>query len=92
MYKGCIIFNNFDFIDCICYFFNLFQQKLALGELSRLFSQLLGDSNVAIKQVALETFSQFAEETQHEMVVPDTLQRNPMLQEVVVNLLNQVNF
>ena len=52
---------------------------------------LLRDSNVVVKQHALETFAQFAEATAHESVVPETIASDPKLQEVVVQHLNQVS-
>ena len=62
-----------------------------VGELPVLYRRLLSDPAVVVHQVALETFSQFAEETPHETVVPATIQPTPRLQEAVVAYLNHVS-
>ena len=68
----------------------IFQQGKILQELPQLFANLLSDPNSVIKGRTLEVFAQFAEETPHESIVPDSLQKDPKLQENVVNYLNQV--
>lgn len=45
---------------------------------------------MAVHMVALEAFAQFAEETVHETVVPESLQSGDELQTTVVCYLNQV--
>ncbi|XP_075472942.1 FIGNL1-interacting regulator of recombination and mitosis isoform X2 [Ascaphus truei] len=48
-------------------------QALVLPKLSSVFSLLLADHAWLIKQHTLEAFTQFAEETSHEEVVPESL-------------------
>uniref|UniRef100_F6ZQG4 Chromosome 1 open reading frame 112 n=1 Tax=Xenopus tropicalis TaxID=8364 RepID=F6ZQG4_XENTR len=66
-------------------------QAVVLPKLSSLFSVLLGDSFWLTKQHALETFTQFAEETSHEQVVPDSLTSEHTKSQVIAFLNKAVS-
>ena len=44
-----------------------------------------------VRQAALESFTKFAEQTVHETVVPDCMNRQSSLQDTVVAFLNKVS-
>lgn len=65
-------------------------QSRVLPELSALFAALLSNHSWLIHQHALEAFTQFAEETSHEDVVPQSL-CSEEVKGKVVNFLNKIN-
>ncbi|XP_064649424.1 FIGNL1-interacting regulator of recombination and mitosis-like [Lineus longissimus] len=67
-----------------------FQQSQILSTLPEMFAQVLTDPCVMVKQHGLEAFSQFAEETPHEGVVPECLQLQEGIKDVIVDYLNKV--
>ncbi|XP_018114275.1 uncharacterized protein C1orf112 isoform X2 [Xenopus laevis] len=66
-------------------------QAAVLPKLSSLFSMLLGDSSWLTRQHALETFTQFAEETSHEQVVPESLTTEDTKSQVIAFLNKAVS-
>ncbi|XP_038063477.1 uncharacterized protein C1orf112-like [Patiria miniata] len=65
------------------------QLKDILAGLAELFSALLADQHCIVRQMALQAFSAFAEETAHESVVPECLQVEST-HSTVVDFLNQI--
>ena len=66
------------------------QQVAILRIIPRIFSLLLADSNPVVQQMSLENFAQFAEETAHETIVPESLQQDEQIQTRVVSYLSLV--
>ncbi|ELT93681.1 hypothetical protein CAPTEDRAFT_226332 [Capitella teleta] len=66
--------------------------KSILNLLSDLFYRLLAEEeHPVVRHAALETFAYFAEQTSHESVVAESLQRDDGVQERVVTYLNQIS-
>ena len=49
------------------------------------------DHNALVHTKAIESFTQFAESTPHETLVPECIGSKPFLQDMVVAYLNKVN-
>ncbi|KAG8436496.1 hypothetical protein GDO86_007553 [Hymenochirus boettgeri] len=75
-------------MDTWCFLARL---AVVLPKISCLFSSLLADRIWLIKQHALETFAKFAEETNHEQVVPQSLTSDEMKNQVI-SFLNKTMF
>ncbi|XP_069497404.1 FIGNL1-interacting regulator of recombination and mitosis isoform X2 [Ambystoma mexicanum] len=65
-------------------------QSSVLPKLSTLFAALLSNPSWLIHQHSLEAFTQFAEETSHEEIVPQSLNREE-IKNRVVDFLNKTN-
>ncbi len=66
------------------------QQAQILSTIPHIFRSLLLDECCVVHQVALQTFSQFAEQTTHESVVSESISASTKLQDTVVDFINQV--
>ena len=66
------------------------QQSQILNKVPEIFNNLLSDSDFVVQHMALEVFTNFAEVTIHESVVPQCIQDNQRLQNSVVAFLNKV--
>ena len=55
-----------------------------------MFDKILCDDNAVIHTKAVESFTQFAESTPHETLVPECIGSKPFLQDIVVAYLNKV--
>ncbi|XP_052789894.1 uncharacterized protein C1orf112 homolog isoform X1 [Mya arenaria] len=67
------------------------KQPQVLSLLANLFHSLLTDNDPAIKYLALQAFTQFAETTPHEGLVPECLADEQALQDNVVAFLSKTN-
>lgn len=67
-------------------------QVAVLSQVSGLFSMLLADKTWIIKQQALEAFTQFAEETSYEEIVPQSLNSEETKNHVVCFLNKNILF
>ncbi|XP_069823496.1 FIGNL1-interacting regulator of recombination and mitosis isoform X2 [Dendropsophus ebraccatus] len=67
-------------------------QVVVLSKVSGLFSMLLADKTWIVKQHALETFTQFAEETNYEEIVPQSLSSEETKNHVVCFLNKNILF
>ncbi|XP_068127020.1 FIGNL1-interacting regulator of recombination and mitosis-like [Hyperolius riggenbachi] len=63
-------------------------QMTTLPKVAGLFSMLLSDTTWVVNQYALETFTQFAEETSYEEVVPQCL-KSEEIKDKVIGFLNK---
>ncbi|KAK3087823.1 hypothetical protein FSP39_011130 [Pinctada imbricata] len=68
-----------------------FEQSQILNKLPDCFVPVISDREALVHQTAVHAFTQFAEETPHESVVTECIQRNQDVQQTVVNYLNKVN-
>ncbi|XP_071096600.1 FIGNL1-interacting regulator of recombination and mitosis-like [Haliotis cracherodii] len=67
-----------------------FEQSQTLHKLPEVFCPSLRDPHCIVQHRALQAFTSFAEETVHESVVPECLERDASLQDKVVAFLNKV--
>ncbi|XP_046577979.1 LOW QUALITY PROTEIN: uncharacterized protein C1orf112-like [Haliotis rubra] len=67
-----------------------FEQSQALHKLPEVFCASLKDPHCIVQHRALQAFTGFAEQTVHESVVPECLERDASLQDRVVAFLNKV--
>ncbi|XP_078542851.1 FIGNL1-interacting regulator of recombination and mitosis isoform X5 [Lissotriton helveticus] len=86
-----VLFAVLFFLVCVAkVFISQDMQSEVLPKLSALFAALLSNHSWLIHQHALEAFTQFAEETLHEDVVPQSL-CSEEIKGKVVNFLNKIN-
>lgn len=69
-----------------------FEQTEILKKLSEGFTFTLSDKDASVHHTALHAFTMFAEQTVHESVVPDCMQREQKLQDIIVSYLNKVPY
>ncbi|XP_053389289.1 uncharacterized protein C1orf112-like, partial [Mercenaria mercenaria] len=65
------------------------KQPMILKKIPMLYSLLLQDNNALLQHTALESFTQFAESTSYETLVPECLGDNQQLQNKVVAFLSK---
>ena len=66
------------------------QQPQIFSKIPQVFDKILCDNNALVHTKAVESFTQFAESTPHETLVPECIGSKPFLQDIVVAYLSNV--